>query len=67
MQELTSEHVPLLRHMLQLAEWLAPRLRAQHRNLPPLRCGFHAVPSMRQLHLHLISLDFDSPEVWNEL
>ena len=62
-QELREEHAPLLRHMLRLAEWLAPRLRAQHPGLPPLRCGFHAVPSMRQLHLHLISLDFASAEV----
>ena len=62
-QELAANHTPLLRHMLQLAEWLAPRLRAQHAGLPPLRCGFHAVPSMRQMHLHLISLDMDSPEL----
>ena len=62
-EELTEEHAPLLRHMQQLAEWLAPRLRAQSPGLPPLRCGFHAVPSMRQMHLHLISLDFESAEV----
>jgi len=61
--ELIAEHAPLLRHMLQLAEWLAPRLRDQHPGLSPLRCGFHAVPSLRQLHLHLISLDFESAEL----
>ena len=49
--------------MAALANWLAPRLRAQHPGLPPLRCGFHAVPNMKHLHLHLISLDFDSPEL----
>jgi aprataxin len=27
----------------------------------PFRLGFHAKPSMRQLHLHCISTDFDSP------
>ena len=58
--ELRPEHEPLLRHMVELAHWLAPRLRAQHPGLPPLRCGFHAVPSMWHLHLHLISIDFDS-------
>lgn len=57
---LTGEHVPLLRRMSRLAGWLAERLRASDPSLAPLRAGFHAVPSMRQLHLHLISQDFDS-------
>ena len=61
--ELRPEHEPLLRHMVELAHWLAPRLRAQHPGLPPLRCGFHAVPSMHHLHLHLISIDFDSGDM----
>ena len=61
-EELTAEHAPLLRHMHQLACWLAPRLRAAHPGLLPLRCGFHAVPSLRQMHLHVISLDFDAPD-----
>ena len=54
---------PLLRHMAELAQWLAPRLRSQFPSLPPLRCGFHAVPSMHHLHLHLISIDFNSENV----
>ena len=61
--QLRAEHIPLLHSMMRLAAWLAPRLRAAHPGLPPLRCGFHAVPSMRHLHLHLISLDFNSPEL----
>ena len=60
---LRAEHAPLLRHMAHLAAWLAPQLRALHPGLPPLRCGFHAVPSMSHLHLHLLSLDFASPEL----
>ena len=61
--DLRAEHAPLLEHMERLAKWLSPRLRAQFPGLPPLRCGFHAVPSMRHLHLHLISLDFDSVDI----
>lgn len=57
---LTEAHAPMLRRMSRLACWLAERLRAADTSLPPLRAGFHAVPSMRQLHLHLISQDFDS-------
>lgn len=30
------------------------------------RLGFHSVPSMRQLHLHVISQDFDSPALKNK-
>ena len=57
---LTEAHAPLLRRMSRLAGWLAERLRGADPSLPPLRAGFHAVPSMRQLHLHLISRDLDS-------
>jgi aprataxin len=28
-----------------------------------LRTGFHAAPSLQQLHLHIISTDFDSPHL----
>ena len=59
--------------MARLAEWVGARLHEQEQGeqggrgeqggagLAPLRAGFHAVPSMRQLHLHLISQDLDSP------
>jgi aprataxin len=37
----------------------------QQQQLAPIpagwRCGFHSVPSMAQLHLHVISSDYDSP------
>ena len=61
--DLGPEHEPLLMHMEELAQWLAPWLRAQFPGLAPLRCGFHAVPSMKHLHLHLISLDMDSSDL----
>ena len=47
--------------MSRLAAWVGDRLREREPGLAPLRAGFHAAPSMRQLHLHLISQDFDSP------
>ncbi len=36
------------------------------------RIGFHSLPSMRQLHMHVVSTDFDSPKLktkehWNRL
>lgn len=53
-------HLPLLQHMHNLGEdWITYFLNED----PSLifRLGYHSVPSMRQLHLHIISQDFDSP------
>ena len=50
----------MIGEMRALARWLDDQLRRQMPRLAPTRAGFHAVPSMRQLHLHLISQDFDS-------
>jgi aprataxin len=47
--------------MRDLARWLTSQFATSNPELAPLRAGFHAVPSMRQLHLHLISSDLDSP------
>lgn len=58
--ELRRADAPLLASMAALAGWAARELRRQMPALAPLRAGFHAVPSMWQLHLHLISLDLDS-------
>ncbi|KAL1504317.1 hypothetical protein AB1Y20_010723 [Prymnesium parvum] len=58
--ELRRHHLPMLRRMRSLAAWVDDQLHLQLPELAPMRAGFHAVPSMRHLHLHLISLDFDS-------
>lgn len=61
--DLRHEHQSLIVHMLELATWLSGQLRAQIPELAPLRCGFHAVPTMRRLHLHLVSIDHDSQQL----
>jgi len=55
-QNLDRGHAPLVRRMEA-----AGRMAVQKR-FPPteIRIGFHAVPSMARLHLHVISQDFDS-------
>ena len=58
--ELTAEHAPLVRRMASLGAHVAQTLRARDPSLAPFRLGFHAVPSMRQLHLHAISGDMTS-------
>jgi aprataxin len=47
------------------AAWAAAQ-RAADPSLPPFRLGFHSAPSMRALHLHVISSDFDSPCLKNK-
>ncbi|KAL3906476.1 MAG: hypothetical protein SGPRY_010535, partial [Prymnesium sp.] len=58
--QLRREHVPMLGRMQSLARWLESRIRMQYPQLAPMRAGFHSVPSMRQLHMHLLSLDYAS-------
>eukprot|EP00118_Oscarella_pearsei_P026602 m.310154 g.310154 ORF g.310154 m.310154 type:complete len:215 (+) comp49858_c0_seq1:21-665(+) len=61
----TREHVPLLEHMHAKADELVSRFAVREeengRRRPVFRIGYHAVPSMRRLHLHVVSQDFDSP------
>ncbi|EOD28520.1 aprataxin [Emiliania huxleyi CCMP1516] len=52
--------------MQRLARHLAASLRARTPGLPPFLCGFHAAPSLRQLHLHLLSSDLDSDALKNK-
>ena len=47
------------RWVVRLLAWLFPQHLARY----PLRIGFHAVPSMRQLHLHVLTLDFQAPTI----
>ncbi|KAK9793191.1 hypothetical protein WJX73_010586 [Symbiochloris irregularis] len=60
---LTREHIPLLQHMQEEAMQWVQQQQAEHPDLPPFRMGFHSVPSLPQLHMHVISQDFDSPQL----
>lgn len=60
---LTKHDVPLLRHMLHVGheyvrflKTTAPQLYGTHRFIS----GFHALPSLPMLHLHVLSMDLDS-------
>lgn len=61
---LTVAHLPVLEAMEAMAERQMQRLIASQppssSATPAFLLGFHAVPSMRQLHLHLLSSDLDS-------
>ena len=59
LNSLTTKHVDLLKHMDGRSQSLIKRLVDKNPDLE-FRYGYHAVPSMNQLHMHIISQDFDS-------
>ncbi|XP_063996651.1 aprataxin [Pogoniulus pusillus] len=68
LKSLTRDHLELLEHMHAVGQKMIEQCPARH-NLE-FRLGYHAIPSMSQLHLHVISQDFDSPALktkkhWN--
>lgn len=62
LQSLGRQHLGLLQEMKELGQEMACRHPESE-----FRLGFHAVPSMVQLHLHCISQDFDSVSLKKKL
>uniref|UniRef100_A0A8C4TJK3 Aprataxin n=1 Tax=Erpetoichthys calabaricus TaxID=27687 RepID=A0A8C4TJK3_ERPCA len=58
------EHLPLMKHMHGVGEKLV-RGCSDYGKLQ-FRLGYHAIPSMSHIHLHVISQDFDSPSLKNK-
>lgn len=58
-KSLDISHLHLLKHMLKCGQELVDRLKTKQ-PLLRFRCGYHAVPSMIRLHMHVISQDFES-------
>ena len=59
--DLTREHLELLKHMKKIGENMVKDVSDKLGNKKVnFRIGFHGVPSMKQLHMHVISQDFDS-------
>ncbi len=57
---LDSTHVGLLKHMARLRQELIDDIKKKNPNVGTFRMGYHALPSMSRLHMHVISQDFDS-------
>jgi len=58
---LTPDHIPLLRDMVKTGWELADKHPRSN-----FKLGFHAIPSMSQVHLHVISQDFNSDKLKNK-
>ncbi|KAG5490493.1 hypothetical protein JKF63_00613 [Porcisia hertigi] len=64
LNSLTKEDVPLLRHMMHVGDEYVRYLKsAVPRTYEGRRfiAGFHSLPSLPMLHLHVLSMDLDSP------
>ncbi|GAB1605541.1 aprataxin-like [Argonauta hians] len=56
LKSVTNDHIPLLKHMQEVGNRIAKKSDENLR----FKVGYHCIPSMGQLHLHVISEDFCS-------
>ncbi|KAI3988982.1 hypothetical protein MKX01_016553 [Papaver californicum] len=63
--DVRMEHLPLLRIMQDVGMKWATKLISDEPSLV-FRLGYHSDPSMRQLHLHVVSQDFNSTHLKNK-
>ncbi|XP_003387210.3 PREDICTED: aprataxin-like [Amphimedon queenslandica] len=67
---LGKQNLELLHHLLKFGQ---DYVKTEHSNddtlipdYPQFKYGYHAIPSMNRLHMHVISCDFDSPSLKNK-
>jgi aprataxin len=70
MNHLTRDHIPLVKYMEYVGEQIIKYLKQTIKEKVEFKTGFHAIPSLKVLHLHVISQDFVSKalkknEHWN--
>ncbi|XP_069093614.1 aprataxin isoform X2 [Pleurodeles waltl] len=64
LKALRSQHLELLEHMHAVGEKMVKDYASS--GSTTFRLGYHAIPSMSHIHLHVISQDFDSPCLKNK-
>ncbi|CAF0726728.1 unnamed protein product [Rotaria sp. Silwood1] len=73
LKSINDTHLPLLKHMLKVGKEVAEKTVAKANargSFTDFRYGYHAIPSMALLHMHVISQDFISDSLktkkhWN--
>ncbi|CAF0856807.1 unnamed protein product [Rotaria sordida] len=63
LKSINNTHLPLLKHMLKVGKEVAEKIAAKadaRGSFAHFRYGYHAIPSMSLLHMHVISQDFIS-------
>ena len=61
-----SSHIELIEGMIARAKWIKMGLKKKDKSIDNIKYGFHAIPSLNQLHMHCISDDMDSPNMKNK-
>ncbi|KAM8800993.1 aprataxin isoform 2-T2 [Rhynchonycteris naso] len=64
LKAVTRDHLELLKHMHTVGKKVIADVAASSKFR--FRLGYHAIPSMSHVHLHVISQDFDSPCLKNK-
>ncbi|XP_034450049.1 aprataxin isoform X2 [Hippoglossus hippoglossus] len=64
LKALRDEHCDLVKHMQQVADRMVQQ--CPDSSSLSFRTGYHVIPSMSHVHLHVISQDFDSPCLKNK-
>ena len=62
LKDVRKDDIPLLERMLAKGQQFKEKIKETERKAK-VRLGYHAVPSMRRIHMHVISQDFDSPSM----
>merc|ERR1712054_490173 len=66
-KQLNETHIPLLEEMKDRANKVVEELKQTEAGKDlNYKIGFQAIPSMLQIHLHIVSDDFDSPHLKNK-
>eukprot|EP00986_Skeletonema_menzelii_P017400 scaffold19268_cov148-Skeletonema_menzelii.AAC.7 len=61
MNDLTKDHLDELREFHNLAKSIVAAISRDVTKSNPFKIGYHSIPSLHPLHLHIISSDLDSP------
>merc|ERR1719320_819057 len=59
-------HIAAVKDIVSTGEIVREQLRSQLPGKIKFRLGFHALPSMNRVHMHIISQDLDSPYLKNK-
>ncbi|KAM9986093.1 hypothetical protein ACTFIZ_004347 [Dictyostelium cf. discoideum] len=71
LDELTPSFIPILEHMYNVADAIINEIISKDNNnnnnlkKSDFKLGFHAIPSMKRLHLHIISNDYNTKYLKN--
>eukprot|EP00904_Undaria_pinnatifida_P014065 jgi/Undpi1/978/HiC_scaffold_10.g04442.m1 len=62
--DLSKEHLPCQHRLYGVGKAIADELCRQ--GAGQVRLGYHAIPSVAPLHMHIVSQDFDSPDLFTK-